>query len=175
MVKEKGAKEKRRLFNAGCEPTERFYYAGEEKPEGLFSMVAMIAIENKEGEFLMQKRSKFKTQPLTWSVTMGHPTFDETNIQGIIREVKEEIGLDVSHCKIKSFWKGFDDRNRGCREMFFVKKDVDLNKLVLQPEEVVDVAWFSKNKILTMIENQELMPAQIDFFKKLFDWGKDVL
>ncbi len=122
-------KEKRQIFNSDCQPTGQCYFAGEPLADGCYPIVVMIAIENSRCEFSMQRRSKLKSTPLTWAVTGGHPTFDETNMQGIIREVKEEMGLDIEKDTIISFWLGCD--GRVCREMFYCIKDVDLNKLVL--------------------------------------------
>lgn len=161
-------KEKRQAFNSDCQPTGLYYFAGEPIPEGGYPIVVMIAIENSKGEFLMQKRSKFTSSPLTWTVTGGHPTFDENNKQAVVREVKEELGLDISKDKIESFWLGFD--GRVCREMFYCKKDVDINNLTLQVEEVDSAAWFTKDKILKMIESKEFSPNQIFFFTNFFAW-----
>lgn len=161
-------KEKRQAYNSKCEATGLYYFAGEKLPEGFYPIVVMIAIENSKGEFLMQRRSKFKTSPLTWTVTGGHPTFDENNIQAVAREVKEELGLDISQDKIESFWLGWD--GKVCREMFYCKKDLDLNKLILQVEEVDSVAWFSKSKILKMIKDKEFTQNQILFFSNFFEW-----
>ncbi len=121
-------KEKRQFFDLNCKPTGKYYYPGDVVPEGCLVIVVMIAIENSRGDFLMQKRSRFKTSPLTWTVTGGHPCFDETNVQGMIREVKEELGLDIQNDKIESFFLGCDTV---CREMFYCKKDLDIDKLVI--------------------------------------------
>lgn len=164
-------KEKRQIFDSNCKPTGKYYFAGEPLPEDCYAMVVMIAIENSHGEFLMQKRSPLKSSPLTWAVTGGHPCYNESNLQGIIREVKEEIGLDIENENIISFFLGID--GKPCREMYYCKKDVDIDKLVLQPEEVEAVAWLSKDKILDMIKSNSLPQNQISFFNKLFMWKEN--
>ncbi len=161
-------KEKRQLFDLNCKPTGKSYYAGEIVSDEYLAMVVMIAIENSHGDFLMQKRSRFKTSPLTWTVTGGHPCFDETNLRGVVREVKEELGLDIQNEKIESFCLCRD--GRVCREMFYCKKDFEIKSLVLQPEEVEDVAWFSRDKILNMMDSKELSRNQIFFYQKFFEW-----
>ena len=163
-------KEKRQFFNSNCEPTGKYYYKGDKFPPDCFAIVVMIAIQNSNGDFMMQQRAEGKSCPHEWTVTGGHPTFDETNLQGIVREVQEELGLDISSCKIDSFWKGFD--GRVCREMYFTKLDVNLSDLVLQEEEVEDVAWFSRDKIISLMQSQQIIPNQIDFYNKFFEWEK---
>ena len=55
-------------------------------------MVVMAVIRNSKGEFLMQKRVKSKGGD--WGVTGGHPKSGETPKEGIITEIKEELGLE---------------------------------------------------------------------------------
>ena len=61
-------------------------------PDGFYPMVVMIAIQNKKGEFLMQKRVPRKGGD--WGVTGGHPKAGQTCEEGIITEVQEELGIN---------------------------------------------------------------------------------
>ena len=56
--------------------------------------VAIIYIENSKGEFLIQKTSKEKGG--IYSSTGGHVDHNEEPIDSIVREVKEELGLEIS-------------------------------------------------------------------------------
>lgn len=60
-------------------------------------------IINKNGEILLQKRSKKKKLwPLKWDVTVGgHVNVNEIGREALIRECKEELGLEVSDDEIK--------------------------------------------------------------------------
>ena len=60
--------------------------------------VAIIYIENDKGEFLMQKTSKEKGGH--YSSTGGHIIHGEDALDTIIREVKEELGIDISNDNI---------------------------------------------------------------------------
>ena len=57
--------------------------------------VAIIFIENSKGEFLIQKTSDSKGG--LYSSTGGHIDSKERSCDTVIREVKEEIGVDISH------------------------------------------------------------------------------
>ena len=53
-------------------------------------------IHNNNWEFILQKRSKDKDfLPSGWDIHMGHVMAAETSEKAIIREVFEEIGLEV--------------------------------------------------------------------------------
>jgi isopentenyldiphosphate isomerase len=164
-------REKRQAFDKNCQPLGKYYFNENRLPKNCCIMVVMIVIENYNGEFLIQKRSQFTSSPLTWAVTSGHPTFKETNVQGVIREVKEELGLDIKNDKIESFFKNCE--GRVCREMFYCQKDFSLDELKLEPREVESVALFSKEKILEMIKAKQFAPHQILFLEKLFEWQKE--
>ena len=84
-------KEKRDLYDKNLKLTGKTYYKGDKVPEGYYPMVVMIAIENSKGEFLMQKRVPRKGGD--YGVTGGHPKSGETPYEGIITEVKEELGI----------------------------------------------------------------------------------
>ena len=91
-------KEERDLYNEKLEKTDLTYYKGEKVPKGYYPMVVMIAIQNSEGKFLMQKRVAAKGGD--WGVTGGHPKSGESCKEGIITEVKEELGIDISNNEI---------------------------------------------------------------------------
>src|SRR5574344_1980637 len=99
-------KEKRDLYDINNMRTNKTYFKGDDIPKGYYPMVVMIAIQNSKGEFLMQKRVPEKGGD--WGVTGGHPKSGETPIDGIITEVKEELGIDISSCKIEEFNHGCD-------------------------------------------------------------------
>lgn len=82
-------RELRDLYDRNGNRTEYTYYKGDEIPKGYYPMVVMIAIQNSNEEFLMQKRVASKGGD--WGVTGGHPKSGEDPITGIITEVKEEL------------------------------------------------------------------------------------
>ena len=83
--------EKRDLYNENSEVTSKTYFKGEPIPVGYYPMVVMICIQNSKGEFLMQKRVPSKGGD--WGVTGGHPKSGETPYEGMITEVREELGF----------------------------------------------------------------------------------
>lgn len=154
--------EERDLYDKNGNLTGRTYFKGQPVPKGFYPMVVMIAIENSKGEFLMQKRVPAKGGD--WGVTGGHPKAKETCIQGIITEVKEELGIDISKAKIEKFDSGCDGKD--CYVMYYTQLDINLKKLKIQKEELTEVDWFSMQKLQSMADNGELNPDQLAFFEK---------
>lgn len=162
-------REKRDLYNEKLENTGITYYKGDPIPDGLYPMVVMIAIQNSDGKFLMQKRVPRKGGD--WGVTGGHPKSGESCIEGIISEVKEELGVDISNNEIIEFKSGCDGKD--CYRMYYTKLDLDKNNIIIQKEELTEVKWFSIDELQEMVINKELNDSQIAFFLKCVDFVKN--
>ena len=155
-------REKRSLYDKNSNLTDKFYFKGDKIPENYYPMVVMVAIQNSKGEFLMQKRTPHNGGD--WGITGGHPKFGETPTQGMITEIKEELGLDVNENDLVEFNSGCDGTD--CYKMYYLKLDVDLKNITIQEDELTEVRWFSLSKLKEMVETKELNPNQIAFFIK---------
>ncbi len=158
--------ELRDLYDKNSNKTEKTYYKGQAIPEGYYPMVVMAVIRNTKGEFLMQKRVKSKGGD--WGVTGGHPKSGETPLEGMITEIKEELGLDFSNETLVEYDSGCDGID--CYKMYFVIKDVDLKEITIQEEELTEVRWFSMEELNNMVKAKELNENQISCFIKVCDY-----
>ena len=131
--------------------------------EGLWHKAVCCFIINSKGQVLLQKRSsKKKLWPNMWDITGGgHVLTGEFGFQAIIREMKEELGIDLEKnhmtfigSAISTNIKG-DVVNNHFNEFYIVTKDVDETKLKLDPEEVSEVKWIDKNEIIERISNKK--------------------
>lgn len=128
-------------------------------------LVSVIFIENSEGKFLIQKTSKEKGEK--HATTGGHVLSGENSKEAIIREVKEELGLDISNEDIIHIGDLLFGIPFG--EIYYLKKDLDITKLKPQQEEVEKVEYLSKNEILKLIENDKITKSHGLMFKKLLE------
>lgn len=128
---------------------------------GLWHKAVALFIINSENQVLLQKRSsKKKMWPNLWDISAGgHVLAGEFGFQAIIREIKEELGVEVAKENIifigasTSINEKGDIINKHFNEYYIVSKDINLSELKLQTEEVSDVKWFNKEEILNRIEN----------------------
>lgn len=158
--------ELRDLYDANSVKTGKTYRKGDIIPEGYYPMFVMAVIRNSNGDFLMQKRVKEKGGD--WGVTGGHPKAGETPLEGIITEVKEELGLDFSQENFIEYDSGCDGRD--CYKMYFVNKDVELEDIIIQEDELSEVRWFSMEELKHMVETKELNENQISCFIKVCNY-----
>lgn len=158
--------ELRDLYDINSNKTNKTYRKGDLIPEGYYPMVVMVVIKNSNGEFLMQKRVESKGGD--WGVTGGHPKSGETPIEGIITEVKEELGLDFSKENFIEYDFGCDGKD--CYKMYFVTKDININDITIQQEELSEVRWFTMDELKGMVNSGELNEDQIACFNKVCNY-----
>lgn len=137
--------EKRDLYDINRNLTGETIYKGEPIPKDRYILVVLIFIQNSKGDFLIQKRSLQKDG--TYASTGGHPKSGEDSIQGMLTEIKEEIGLDLLPEDIKLYYSDRDDDENVFFDLYYMKKDIDLTTLTLQQEEVEFVEWDSLEQI----------------------------
>ena len=133
----------------------------DEIPKDNYINIVVIFIENSKGEFLIQKTSIKKGS--IWATTGGHVKSGQTSKEAIIEETKEELGIDISKEKIKLIVsKRFDDV---FIDSYYLKKDINIDKLLLQKEEVELVKWLSIDEINKLIKENKFRESNIEFLK----------
>lgn len=128
---------------------------------GLWHKAVCVFIINSKEQVLLQKRSaNKKTWPNMWDVTAGGNVLaGEFGFQAIIRECKEELGIELNKSDITFIGsvisKNKKDNiiNNYFNEYYIVTKDIDETKLKLQEEEVSDVKWIDKDEITERIKD----------------------
>lgn len=84
------------LYDKYRRPAGRTHVRGEEIPEGYFYLVVHVWIKNKRGEFLISQRTESRPVfPLLWECVGGSVLRGESSIEGALREVREEIGIEL--------------------------------------------------------------------------------
>lgn len=123
-----------------------------------------VWIVNSDNQVLMQKRSPTKeSHPDMWDISFaGHITAGDTSIETVIKEGKEELGIDVVQSKIQFLftYKKQSVLNNGTfinnefNDVYLLKMNVDLSKIRLQEEEVSDIKWFSIDEIKAILKEK---------------------
>lgn len=143
------------IYDKNKNKTGKTIVRGERLKEDEFHLIVHIWIKNSKGEFLIQQRSETVRNPLVWSATGGSVIAGEDSYIGALREVKEELGLDLKDKKGYLFDSSIyeeDDQRYWCDTyLYFI--DLDINELNLQKEEVKQVKYEKMSVIKEMMKN----------------------
>lgn len=143
---------------------------GDNMEEGEHHIAVHVWIVSSKGEILIQKRQLDKkgTDKKLWGGMWdcsagGCAVSGDDSVDTAIKETKEEIGLNIKGSDLEplftvKFDRGFDDN-------WLVRKDVDLENLILQKEEVTDIKWANIDEIYKMISKDEFI--QFPFLNRL--------
>ena len=161
--------EKRDLYNENRELTGETVYKGEPIPEGKYIIVVLVYIQNSEGKFLIQKRSKLKDGK--YATTGGHVKSGETSVEGILSEVREELGLELNPEDLVLYYGNHSAEQQVFWDDYYIKLDIDdISKLKLQEEEVESVKWATAEEMKQMMKDGKFLRNHYEEFEILLDW-----
>ncbi len=137
--------------------------------KGEYHIVTDVFIFNSNNQLLLTQRVPEKKAGLLWEGTGGSVLAGENSKQAIIREINEELGLDIQENELILYntLKRDEIKSPRFKDLWILKKDIELKELVLQKEEVNDAKWVSIDEFDKMQQNNEIVPT-IDFNKEDF-------
>ena len=146
---------------------------GEELPDNAYHLVVHVWIKNSNGKFLISQRSaKRKQFPLMWETVGGSVLKGESSIQGAVREVKEEVGIDLRETDgtlafsiIRKIINGKKFNDILDVWVFNYDGEVMLNNATT--DEVAQVKWLDRSEILKLYNDEELVSTLYYFFNKI--------
>lgn len=147
--------------------------------KGLWHKSVHVWVINSKNEILLQKRSKNKKFfPSFWDCAFaGHVDSGESSLLTAVREGNEELGLKIDEKKLKFLFTNKESishdniTNNEFVDIYVYEADVDLDNLLLQQEEVEDVAWVSLPDFESLLNNSSsLLHHDVKEYIKLFEY-----
>lgn len=119
-----------------------------------------------DGNFIIQRRALDKKSFAgMWYCSAGGSVISrETPKEGMVREFKEELGVDISEEELHL--KRIITEKNTIFYIFLVRKNISLDEIKLQEEEVMDVDLADPNKIRKMVEDKTFIG--LDYYEKFF-------
>lgn len=154
--------EKWDLYTSERVKTGRTHIRGEEVPEGCFHLVVHVWLRNSKGQYLISQRSADRpTFPLMWETNGGSVLAGEDSLAGAVREVREEMGIDLPPEQGRLVFSRVRDWVDGVRFGDIV--DVwefpyeGQARLDRAEGEVCDTRWAGLEEIAEMLESGEMV------------------
>lgn len=162
------------LYTENKEKKGLTHVRGEEIPDHLYHLVVHVWIKNKNNKYLISRRScDRKSYPLYLECPGGSVLKGENSIDGAIREVFEEVGINLNKANGKLVYskvrkvinnKKFND----ILDVWLFETEDDFDLLRATTKEVSECMWLTKEEIRKIYKKKELVPT-LDYFFKLED------
>ncbi len=142
------------IYDKNKNKTGKIIQRGQRLLDDEYHLIVHIWIKNSEGKFLIQQRSEKVKNPLVWSATGGSVVAGEDSYSGALREMKEELGIDLSNEKGYLFDSSLyeEDNQKYWCDTYLYFIDLDVEKLQLQKEEVKQ-AKYEKMEVIKQMMN----------------------
>jgi 8-oxo-dGTP pyrophosphatase MutT (NUDIX family) len=120
-----------------------------------YAMVVHAIPVNAEGMILIQQRSFEKTiWPGRWALMGGHAEAGETPDETLLREFKEEYGVDISEAPRFMVCRMIHDLAQVTMEFWLVMADIAIQDVVCQPSEVEQAAYVTPEELHTIYSEE---------------------
>ena len=161
------------LYNENRELLGKDHIRGEQLPIDGYHLVVHVWIRNSRGQYLISQRSANRpTYPLMWECVDGSVVKGEDSLQGVLREVKEEVGIDLLPEKgqvvlsdIKKIEFGKVVNKIVDVWLFDYDGEVDLGNATT--DEVAQVAWMNREQIKELFEHNMFVETLEYFFTEV--------
>ena len=141
--------EKNDIYDKDRNLTGRTHTRGTPWQKGDYGLVVCVWVYDGHGRLLLTRRAPEKSFPGTWENSGGAAQAGETSLQAIVRELREETGIDAKPEEFSLLCTGKD--KTAFFDFYCLKRDVALEQLLLQPGETDAAKWVTPEEIRQMI------------------------
>lgn len=137
---------------------------------GEYHIVVTGIIINSKNEILISKRAEYKKHGGMWECNGGSILAGETSLEGIIRELKEELGINFTK-KEAIYLKEVKRVGKvplDFKDLWLFKRDVKDEEITFPDGEATEFMWVTIDKFIEMYNNNKIVPT-VDFGKEEYE------
>lgn len=139
--------------------------------KGLWHKAIHVWILNDKNEILLQYRcTEKKLYPNTWDCSFaGHIGEGESSVQAVLREGKEELGIDVDLEKLEYILTNREKvkyeqiQSNEFVDIYILRQNINLDGIIFQKEEVSDAKYVPLEEFFKLIEDGKVLPHEIEY------------
>ena len=126
--------------------------------EGMWHRESVVIVLNENNKILLQKRSyKRHNYPGKWGLMAGHVKSGDTPKATAVKELKEEIGLEVLQKDLRflELYIRNEKSNKAFIYIYVVRTNKKANEYIIQKEELTQVKYYSINSLIRRIKRKD--------------------
>lgn len=113
-----------------------------------------VVIVNDNSEILLIKSERYSTNSIEWEIPAGRIEVNETKEEAVKRECIEETGCSLKNLEYLCYVNPSNGMSDLKVHIYMAK--VNSEKNIIDTNEVIDKKWIKKEKVLSMIKNNEI-------------------
>ena len=130
--------------------------------KGLWHREVCVLIRYRKGEYLIQKRAATKKQaPNKWGMTAGHVDAGEDFEEAMIREIREELGIEVALeelTPLSTFKEAFENEtttNNNYTRYYFYETNRKIEDYTICLEELSELKYITIEEMEEAVEKKD--------------------
>lgn len=143
------------LYDEDRRPLNKTHVRGIPLSEGEYHIVVDIWTINRDGKILIDKRHPNKKFGGFWECTSGSVIVGEDSVTGALRELEEELGIKSTSEELVLIQSIL--LKDSFVDTYVVNKDISIDSLVLQAEEVVEAKYVTLNELDDLCLNNKIV------------------
>ncbi len=143
--------------------------------KGEYHIVVTGIIFNTKREILISKRATWKKYGGLWECNSGSILAGETSLEGIIRELKEELGIEFSEKEAIYLKEAKRDKKvPDFKDLWIFERNIPIEKITFPDGESTEAKWVTIEQFMNMYDNNEIVPT-IDFGEEEYKMAVEIL
>ena len=156
------------LYNIDGNKLNKTHIRGTPYDKNEYCIAVDVWIKNDQDELLLTQRHPSKIHPMKWECTSGFIVAGEDSFSGALREVEEEIGIKLNRNDGKKIHRIIRNNINIIFDIFLFRKTLDIKKVILQKEEVINIKWVKKEELKEMFKKGEMVEP-LEYICELID------
>ena len=148
--------DKNRVRTGKCIPR------GAARRPGEYVLVVCVWVYNDRGQLLLTRRAPEKSFAGTWENSGGAAQAGEDSLQAITRELWEETGIRARPEEFRLLDRDMDKHTH--YDFYCLRRNVELEDIVLLPGETDNVQWATFSQVHQMIREKKICRIIADQF-----------
>lgn len=155
------------VLDSDRQKTGKVSLRGNDLATGEYHLVVFGIIQNSDGRFILSKRSPEKIAPNTWEVTGGAAVQGDSSHEAIVREIYEELGIEVTSKGRLLRSDRFEEACSYFADIWYFEEDIDIDSIVCQKEEVSEARVMTLQEVIELNDAGVFMPGHQHMIKCL--------
>lgn len=161
------------LYDKNGHKTGEKHVRGEELPDDKYHLVVHVWIKNHKNQYLISQRAANRySNPLKWECAGGSVLWGESSLDGALREVKEEVGIDLDpqkgkivYSKVRHIVNG--EKFNDIMDVWLFEYDGKADLSQATTDEVAQIKWMTKEEIQKLFDKGDFVWTLSYFFNEV--------